>query len=82
MENPALILIDVSGDTHRDECATRCIHQGYRLESDDLIYNAFGIPVARYIGNVPGRDALQTIVLETQWEKARILMKECHYVSG
>lgn len=74
-EDRRTIFIDPSGDEFRDAAAARCISQGLRLESDDLIYNAYGIAVAKYLGGDFRGVRFENLILETDWDRAKVLTK-------
>lgn len=61
-----------SGSRQKAEIA--CIESNLRLESDDLVYNAFGIAVAKYLGtDVNGNLRFENLRLESDFKNAKIL---------
>lgn len=67
------------GDKYRQHAERICIENNLRLEADDLIYNAFGIAVARYRGHDGLGLQFENLRLETEWEKAKFLNGEENY---
>lgn len=62
------------GDGYRQAAEIRCIENNLRLEDDDLIYNAYGIAVARYLGpDLYGNLRFENLRLEREWDKAKVL---------